>query len=66
VATEYFKFRIDGKGYGVFNIRTKEIVFPAIYENIDIMDKDIFEVTTKDFQTFLVDKKGVALPIKTE
>lgn len=66
VATEYFKFRIDGKGYGVFNIRTKEIVFPAIYENIDMMDKDIFEVTTKDFQTFLVDKKGVPLPIKTE
>lgn len=65
IATDYFKFFIEDNECGVFNIRTKEIIFPAIYQNITMEGKDIFELTL-DFKNYLVYKDGTVVLIKTE
>ena len=65
IATEYFKFYIDDKACGVLNIRTKEVVLPAIYDNIEMKSRDIFELTM-GLQTFLGYKDGKVVPIKTK
>ena len=65
IATEYFKFYIDDKACGVLNIRTKEVVLPAIYDNIEMKSRDIFELTM-DLQTYLGYKDGTVVPIKTK
>ena len=64
VATEYLKFYIH-ESCGVLNIRTKEVVLPAIYKDIEMKSRDIFEMTT-GFQKFLGYKDGKVVPIKTE
>ena len=65
IATEYFKFYIDDKACGVLNIRTKEVVLPAIYDNIEMKSRDIFELTM-GLQTYLGYKDGTVVPIKTK
>ena len=64
VATEYFKFYLNER-CGVLNIRTKEVVLPAIYSEIEMNSTDVFELTI-DFQTFLGYKDGTVVPIKTK
>ena len=64
VSTEYLKFYIDER-CGVLNIRTKEVVLPAMYGEIEMKSKDVFELTI-GIQTFLGYKDGKVVPIKTE
>ena len=64
VATEYLVFYIDER-CGVLNIHTKEVVLPAIYDNIEMKSRDIFELTI-GLQTFLGYKDGKVVPIKTK
>ena len=64
VATEYFKFYLNER-CGILNIRTKEVVLPAIYKDVEMKSRDIFEMTI-DFQTFLGYKDGKVVPIKTK
>lgn len=64
IATEYFKFYLNER-CGVLNIRTKEVVLPAIYSEIEMKSRDVFEMTI-GFQTFLGYKDGKVVPIKTE
>lgn len=64
VATEYLKFYLNER-CGVLNIRTKEVVMPAIYENVEMTSRDIFELTI-GLQTFLGYKDGKVVPIKTK
>ncbi len=64
VATEYLKFYIDER-CGVLNIRTKELVLPAIYGEIEMKSKDVFELTIGS-QTFLGYKDGKVVPINTK
>ena len=64
IATEYLVFYIDER-CGVLNIHTKEVVLPAIYDDIEMLSKDIFELTI-GLQTFLGYKDGTVVPIDTK
>lgn len=64
IATEYLVFYIDER-CGVLNIHTKEVVLPAIYDDIEMLSKGVFELTI-GLQTFLGYKDGTVVPIKTK
>ena len=64
IASEYFKFYLN-EHYGMLNVRTKEVVLPAVYDDINMSSKDVFELTIGS-QTFLGYEDGTVVPIKTE
>ena len=56
--SEYVKYAVSGRR-GIMNRLTGEPITPAIYEDVEMMSKDIFEVSTVGtYNHYLVDTNG--------
>ena len=56
--SDYVKYRVIER-YGVMNRITGKIVIPAIYEDVNMLSKELFEVQcTSSYEWCLVDKNG--------
>lgn len=56
--SDYVKYRVIER-YGVMNRITGKIVIPAIYEDVNMLSKELFEVQcTRNHDWFMVDKNG--------
>jgi hypothetical protein len=58
VLADYVKYEI-GNCYGIMNRLTGEPITPAIYSDINMLSKDLFEVQEYDsYDWYLLDTKG--------
>jgi hypothetical protein len=56
--SDYVKYRVIER-YGVMNRITGKILIPAIYEDVNMLSKELFEVQcTSSYEWCLVDKNG--------
>lgn len=57
LSDEFMRYCINGY-YGIYNVKTNEIVTPAIYISIDMFNKDLFNVQSANYSGYIIDGKG--------
>ena len=57
LSDEYMLYYINGHN-GIYNVKTKEAVTPAIYTDIEMLDKDLFSVELEDSGCYIIDGTG--------
>lgn len=56
--SDYVLFALEDQCYGIYNIRTNEIILPAEYSNIYMASKDVFVVEDSTATEYFVDNNG--------